>query len=63
MVTRILTSISAVMLMIVPIVILYNVTSVSVRLGVIALSASIFALFICLISHVRLIEVFSATAA
>ena len=63
MVTRILTSLSAVLLVIVPIVVLYNVSSVAVRLGVISFCASIFALFICLISHVRLIEVFSATAA
>jgi hypothetical protein len=61
--TRLLTSLSAVMLLTFPIVLLYNIGSVAVRLAVIALCATVFALFISLLSQARLIEIFSATAA
>lgn len=60
---RILTSISAVLLLILPIVILYGLSSMTARLQAIALFASGFAIFVSFISQARAIEVFSATAA
>ena len=63
LVTRLLTSFVAVTILTVPVIVLYDCSSVAVRLAVIAIFASDFALFVSWLSSVRLIEVFSATAA
>lgn len=63
MAARLLTSLAAIVLLILPIILLYNLDSMAAKLGVIAAFASCFPVFLSLISHARVIEVFSATAA
>ena len=60
---RLLTSLSAVLLLILPIVILYSLDSMTARLQAITFCASVFAVSVSLISQARVIEIFSATAA
>lgn len=63
MAVRLLMSITAIVLLTLPIVLLYNLSSMAIKLGIITASASCFTFFLSLISHARVIEVFSATAA
>ena len=60
---RILTSIAAIVLLTLPVTLLYSLGSMATKLGIIAISASCFTFFLSLVSHARVIEVFSATAA
>lgn len=61
--TRLLTSVAAIALLILPIILLYSLGSMTTKLIIIAVFASFFTFFLSLISHARVIEVFSATAA
>ena len=63
LVARSLTSVSAVTLVTIPVLILYSLDSLVLRFGVAALCACCFALFISSLSQVRLIEIFAATSA
>jgi len=63
MTVRLLTSVAAIVLLTLPIILLYNMGSMVTKLGIIAAFASCFTFFLSLISHARVIEVFSATAA
>ncbi|KAG4433057.1 hypothetical protein IFR05_011451 [Cadophora sp. M221] len=59
---QLLTGIFGVIFTAIPITALYNLSTMAARLQAVGLCASSFAIFIALISHARLIEVFSATA-